>query len=140
MKSKLKIYTSYVNKDTLLNFIEQGYLPIFILRKIYNSDIIGKYTDTAIHIKNLAPSNSLFQERRDCNLDLETYKKRYAIELSKTVDFEQLITKLEALAKISNSRGIILMGYDKNPDNCHRSVLAEILNHSNLLEYEIDEI
>ena len=57
MSYQLQIKTSYVSPLTLKVLPENGYLPIFIIRSIYNSDLIGKYSGTAVHMKELSPSS-----------------------------------------------------------------------------------
>lgn len=138
-KSNLKINTSFVSPITLKMFIEHNYLPIFILRNISNSNLIGKYSNTSIHLKDLAPSNELFREKRDMIIDFNEFTKRYIIEISH-VDFSQLISKLENLAKVSGAERIVLLGYGSDNTICYRSILAGLLNDSNLLENKVTEL
>lgn len=139
MKSGLEIKTSFVSPITLQVFIEHGYLPIFIIRNIGNSTLIGKYSGTAVHFKNLAPSTELFRAKRDSLIPQEEFTKRYIIEMSE-VNFPEIIRKLEYLKEISGSRGIVLLGYGSDDKICHRSALAGILNESGLLEKRVTEI
>ena len=78
----LKLLTSFVSPSTLDFFIQSDYLPIFILRNIKNSELLRKYSETAVQIKELSPSNELYQSMRDGLLSLEEYQKRYVIEMS----------------------------------------------------------
>lgn len=139
MKSKLIIKTSFVSPITLKFFIEKNYLPIIIIRNIKNSELIGKYSDTSIHFKDLAPSDKLFQDKRDSLINFDEFSKKYIIEISK-INLRKIINKFEYLSQISGSTGIVLLGYGSNNKNCHRSILAGLLNDSNLLENKITEI
>lgn len=139
MKSKLKIYTSYVSPLTLKSIIASNLLPIFIVRSIYNSQLIGQYSDTAVHFKILAPSDKLFQNRRDGIISDLEFKKGYVIEMSR-VNFQDIIRKLDHLASISGASGVVLMGYGSAYDTCHRKLLSELLNGSGLLENDIKEL
>lgn len=139
MKSKLKIYTSYVSPLTLEAVVKKNILPIFIIRSIHNSQLIGKYSDTAIHFKNLAPSDTLFRNRRDGIISDIEFKKGYIIEMSR-VNFQETIRKLDYLASLSGASGVVLMGYGSSYESCHRKILSELLNGSGLLENNIKEL
>ena len=134
----LKIITSFVTPYTLNYFIKNELLPIFILRNIRNSDLIGKYSDSAIHFKDLSPSNELFQSRRDRKIEIEEYKKKYLDEI-KHINLNQVLRRFINLQEISGAKGIVLMSYGGNPMECHRSFLSEYLNKSNLLKNKITE-
>lgn len=134
----IEIITSFVTPYTLKYFIKNDLLPIFILRSIHNSELIGKYSDSAVHLKDLSPSNELFQARRDRKIEIEEYKQRYLDEI-KHIDFNQIIKRLINLKDISGAKGIVLMSYGGNPVGCHRTFLAEYLNNSGLLKNKITE-
>lgn len=139
MKSKLKINTSFVSPITLKMFIEKDYLPIFIIRNISNSSLIGKYSNTSVHFKELSPSNELFRDKRDNKIDFTEFSKRYIIEISH-IDLKNLIKKLEQLTKISGAKRVVLLGYGSDDKVCHRSILASLLNESGLLEEPVTEL
>ena len=139
MKSKLKIYTSYVSPMTLRAIVDNNLLPVFVIRSIYNSQLIGRWSDTAIHFKNLAPSDKLFQNRRDGLITELEFKKYYVIEMSR-VNFQEAIKKLDNLAQLSGANGVVLMGYGSSYESCHRKLLSELLNGSGLLENTIKEL
>jgi len=139
MKSKLKIYTSYVSPMTLRAIVDNNLLPVFVIRSIYNSQLIGRWSDTAIHFKNLAPSDKLFQSRRDGLITELEFKKYYVIEMSR-VNFQETIKKLDNLAQLSGANGVVLMGYGSSYESCHRKLLSELLNGSGLLENTIKEL
>ena len=139
MKSKLKIYTSYVSPMTLDEIVKRNILPIFIIRSIHNSQLIGKYSDTSIHFKELSPSSELYRARRDGYIGQLEYKKRYVIEMSE-INFQDIIKRLDYLASLCGASGVALMGYGSEYNNCHRKLLSELLNESGLLENEIKEL
>lgn len=139
MKTELKIFTSFVSPYTLDSFTAKGLLPIFIIRNISNSPLIGCYSGTAVHMRDLAPSNELFREWRDKKITDEEYLKKYALEVS-GVDLEQFLRDLEKLVQLSRARGVILLGYGQDKTRCHRSILAEVLNSSGLLVNRVAEI
>lgn len=139
MKSNLRIYTSYVSPLTMEAITGKNLLPVFIIRSIYSSKLIGQYSDTALHFKELAPSDLLYRDHRDGRItDLE-YTKGYIIEMSK-INFQDIIKKLDYLASLSGASGIVLMGYGNDYSVCHRRVLSQLLNGSGLLEQDIKEL
>lgn len=140
MKSELKINTSFVSPATLEKFRSNNILPIFIVRNIENSELIGQYSGSPVHLKELSPSNELFRKKRDKALSIDEFKKLYAIEITERVDLKRVIDKLESLVELSGARSIVLLGYGSDYDSCHRSVLAKILNGSGLLEKSVKEL
>lgn len=140
MKSELKINTSFVSPATLERFRSNNILPIFIVRNIENSELIGQYSGSPVHLKELSPSNELFRRKRDKVLSIDEFKKLYAIEITERVDLKRIIDKLESLVELSGARSIVLLGYGSDYDSCHRSVLAKILNGSGLLEKPVKEL
>ena len=140
MKSELKINTSFVSPATLERFRSNNILPIFIVRNIKNSELIGQYSGSPVHLKELSPSNELFRKKRDKAVSIDEFKKLYAIEITERVDLKRIIDKLESLVELSGARSVVLLGYGSDYDSCHRSVLAKILNGSGLLEKPIKEL
>ena len=140
MKSELKINTSFVSPATLERFRSNNILPIFIVRNIENSELIGQYSGSPVHLKELSPSNELFRKKRNKVLSIDEFKKLYAIEITERVDLKRIIDKLESLVELSGARSIVLLGYGSDYDSCHRSVLAKILNGSGLLEKPVKEL
>ena len=140
MKSNLIVYTSYITPENLEYVVKDlNMLPIFILRSIRNSELIGKYTGSAIHFMNLSPSSLVFQAYRDGLIGLEEYKKRYLIEISNLKMYE-IVGKFESLCNISEANGIVLFAYGEDPNLSHRSVLSELINNSEVLEKQITEL
>lgn len=140
MKSELKINTSFVSPATLERFRSNNILPIFIVRNIENSELIGQYSGSPVHLKELSPSNELFRKKRDKALSIDEFKKLYAIEITERVDLKRIIDKLESLVELSGARSVVLLGYGSDYDSCHRSVFAKILNGSGLLEKPVKEL
>ena len=138
MKSKLKIVTSFVSPKTIELFVGANILPIFIVRSIHNSKLIGMYSDTSIHFKELSPSSALYQARRDGIIGMLDFEKRYVIEMSE-VNFQDTIKRLDYLSSLCGASGVVLMGYGEDPMFCHRRALADLLNYSDLLENKIKE-
>jgi len=134
----INLITSFVTPYTLNYFIKKELLPVFILRSIRNSDLIGKYSDSAVHFKDLSPSNELFQARRDKKIGIKEYKQRYLDEI-KHIDLNQILRRFANLREISGAKGIVLMSYGGNPVGCHRTFLAEYINNSGLLKNLIIE-
>jgi hypothetical protein len=140
MKSELKLNTSFVSPATLEKFKSNNILPIFIIRNIEGSELIGQYSGTPVHFRELSPSNELFRQKRDKVVGLDEFKKLYAIEITGRVDLKKIINKLESLAELSGARSIVLLGYGSDYNSCHRSVLAKLLNESGLLEKPVKEL
>ncbi len=139
MKSKLNLYTSFVSPMTLDEIVKAEMLPVFIIRSIHNSQLIGKYSDTAIHFKQLAPSTELYRDRRDGVISLLDFQKRYVIEMSE-INFQDIVKRLDYLASLCSASGVVLMGYGEDINLCHRKILSELLNNSGLLENLITEL
>lgn len=139
MNSSLEIKTSFVSPVGMELFIKAGYLPIFILRSISNSEIIGKYSNTSLHFKEFSPSSELFHQKRDGKIDFSEFKEKYIEEVSKN-DLNKFIERLEKLKEISGAKGIVLLGYGSDYKTCHRSILSDLLNNSGLLENKVVEI
>lgn len=124
MKSDLKIYTSYISAENIERIIKKNYLPLFPIRSIYSSPIIGQYSGTAIHLKELSPSVDLFRSWRGGQTSTENYKKLYALEILKNVSLEDEIKKLEFLAETANAEGVVLLGYSTDSEECHRKIIS----------------
>lgn len=139
MKSKLNLYTSFVSPMTLDATVKANILPVFIIRSIHNSQLIGQYSDTAIHFKQLAPSTELFRARRDGLITFLEFQKKYVIEMSE-INFQDTTKRLDYLASLCNASGVVLMGYGSDYNLCHRKILSELLNSSDLLENVITEL
>lgn len=138
MKSNLKILTSYVSRENLDKFVKSEILPIFIIRNISGSRLISQYSGTIIQFKQLSPQTELFQRYRRGEIDFERYQKEYVIGLA-GLNYSNLIKRLEYLQELSGANSVVLLGYEKDPDMCHRTLLSDILNRTGLLEIEVRE-
>ena len=140
MKTSFEIYTSFVSPWTWKHLVLEGnFLPILAIRSIKNSEVIGHLSDTAVHFRELSPSNSLYQTKRDNLISLEDFRKKYLIELS-GISIESLVERFNQLFNISGAKGLIIFGYGSNSESCHRSTLASMLNLSGLFKNEITEL
>lgn len=140
MKSSLKIRTSFVSPLNLETLTKEGWLPIFILRSIQNSTLIGKYSGTPVHFYWLAPKPNLFHEWRDGKIDFDKYSERYSKEILENIRFDSLISRMEILCSTSGAKGIVMLGYGSDYKNCHRSILSQLLNSTGLLEDRVIEL
>lgn len=138
MKSNLKILTSYVSRENLDKFVKSEILPIFIIRNISGSRLISQYSGTILQFKQLSPQTELFQRYRNGEIDFERYQKEYVIGLA-GLNYSNLIKRLEYLQELSGANSVVLLGYEKDPDMCHRTLLSDILNRTGLLEIEVRE-
>jgi uncharacterized protein YeaO (DUF488 family) len=138
MKSNLKILTSYVSRENLDKFVKSEILPIFIIRNISGSRLISQYSGTILQFKQLSPQTELFQRYRRGEIDFERYQKEYVIGLA-GLNYSNLIKRLEYLQELSGANSVVLLGYEKDPDMCHRTLLSDILNRTGLLEIEVRE-
>lgn len=71
---------------------------------------------------------------------MDEFNKNYIIEISSKVNLVKTIRTLETLAKVSGALGVVLMGYGSDKNQCHRGVLANILNESGFLWNTVKEI
>lgn len=139
MKSVMKIYTSFVTKENWEKCIKDDLLPIIIIRNLKNSDLLGGFSETCIHKSELSPSNALFRQKRAGEITIEEFKNKFKEELS-NINLSDIISKFEYLAKVSNAKGIVLFSYGQDYNSCHRSVVADVLNNSGLLDNKVGEI
>ena len=134
----MKIYTSYISKENLEELIRLNYLPMFIIRNMRDSKLLGPYSDTCLHLRELSPSTELLQEFKGGMIDREEYRRRYLLEIiDRRLSISDLMTKFRTLDSIVSSSGIVLLGYSKDPKFCHREFLAEFLE--SLTGYTIEE-
>jgi uncharacterized protein YeaO (DUF488 family) len=126
MKTNLKYWTSYVSPAIMESLKGHNILPIFIIRTISNSPLIGKYSGTPIHLKGLTPSYELFKSYKyDSLISREEFEKKYLIELSQ-ISIEKIMEKIEGMANSCNAIGVALLGYGKYEED-YRSILAGFL-------------
>lgn len=139
MKSKIEIFTSYIDEENLEKIKSKNLLPIFIIRSMGRLEFIEKWAGTSIHFKELSPSRNLFGEFKTGIISQETFFKKFVIELAE-VDFQSVILRLENLINSSGADGICLCGLGKSPSFSHRSIVSDILWRTGYLEYEPKEL
>lgn len=134
--TNLKLWTSYVSPATMEALPNYNILPVFIIRNISNSSLIGKYSGTAIHQRIFAPSYELFKSYKyDKLISDEEFEKGYLIELSK-LNIPKIMDKLFTMANTCWAKGIAFMGYGKF-DEDYRSIFSDFMNRYG---YDIKEI
>ncbi len=134
----LIIKTSFVSPLTIQKFKKEEWLPFFCLRSIYNSTLIGTYTDTAIHLKNLSPTSELYQKFRDKKIDFTTYSQDFIKELE-VVDLCKIIDDIEFMCNLCDAKGAVLLTYGTDPSISHRSVLKDLINDLKILKSPVEE-
>jgi uncharacterized protein YeaO (DUF488 family) len=135
---ELKLGTSFVTPQNMKDFPERGILPIFAIRNISNSNLIGGWQGTAVHFKALSPSVELLRQYRDGQIGWSEYKAKFTQEMS-GLDFVEVLKRISFLCDLSGAKGAVLMGFGKDYTRCHRSVLAEIINGCGFLNSEVKE-
>ena len=139
MKTNLLVYTSYVSPENLEKVVEKNWLPLFIIRHIAGSELIGRYSRTAIHMPELSPSSRLYQAKRDGIITVPEFKEKYLEEI-REVDINAIIRRFDILTDLTGAGAIVLMGYGPEFEACHRSALTEYLNGTGLFTNKIVEI
>lgn len=135
---KLKLKTSFVSPLSMEKFTGSNWLPFFCLRSIYKSPLIGKYTDTSIHLKSLSPSSILYQKFRDNLISKDEYFQEFREELE-GIDFKEILGKIEYAVNICEAEGAVLLSYGSDINLSHRSVLSDIINDLGILEFPVEE-
>lgn len=139
--SDLQIYTSFVSVKNLKRCTSDlNLVPVFAMKKIYNSEIIGIYSETSVHMPNLSPSNELFHGLIEGNITRNEFMDDFVKELDRDLDLNSVIEKFEIMAKVSNASGIVIMTFGRDPRNGYRPELAKYLNDSGLLSKQVYEI
>ena len=121
------IYTSYFAK---LKKLPENIIPI---------SICGKAPDwyKGIQYKKLAPKYQFFMEWKK-NHDNDYYIEHFQKEVLDVLDVKQVVYELY---KLSQSKDIALICYEKSSDFCHRHLVHKWLveNGYNCWEYEFDK-
>jgi uncharacterized protein YeaO (DUF488 family) len=139
MKSKIEIFTSYIEESNIEKIKSMNLLPVFVIRSMGRLEYIERWAGTPLHFRELAPSKELFREYKAGNIDLGTYFKRFVIELA-DIDFQNIILRLENLVDSSGADGICLCGLGVDPSESHRSIVSDILWRTGYLEFEPREL
>ena len=139
MKSKIEIFTSYIEESNIEKIKSMNLLPVFVIRSMGRLEYIEKWAGTPLHFRELAPSKELFREYKTGNINQEIYFKRFVIELA-DIDFQSIILRLENLVDSSGADGICLCGLGVDPSESHRSIVSDILWRTGYLEFEPREL
>lgn len=124
------IYTTYLSN---LKNIPDDSIKILITRWRPRTTInIEKYN--LIWRPNLAPSELTLSQRKDGNLTWEEFRKKYIEESYNNQLFIDGIQ--EVMNYNDNGKDVYLICYEKDPLECHRSILKEIFITNN---YECKE-
>ena len=139
-KIDFNVHTSFVSPWTWKRLVSEGNnLPIIIVRNIRNSSVIGNLNDTAVHFRELSPSNELYRLKRDGVIDLVEFQKRYIIELSE-LNLDSVVDRFIQLFNVSGASGMVIFGYGSDNEACHRSTLASLLNSTGRFNKNITEL
>lgn len=116
--------------------VEKNYLPLFVIRHISNSSLIGKYSRTAVHLPELSPSSMLFQAFRDKFFTYKEFEKEYRRELS-VVDLPYFYHRFEIMTDLCNTDTIVFLGYGDDYELSTRKILADVLCKSKEIPIEV---
>lgn len=86
----------------------------------------------------LAPSEKLLSDYKEGRITWVQYERQYRDYLS-TLDLEDCVEAFACLTSLEHTRGIVLLCYEKDFMHCHRSILAEVLNESGLIDEAVEE-
>ena len=139
MKSKIEIFTSYIEESNIERIKSMNLLPIFVIRSMGRLEFIEKWAGTPLHFRELAPSKELFREYKEGAVNQEIYFKKFVIELA-SIDFQNIILRLENLMESSGADGVCLCGLGVDPFESHRSIVSDILWRTGYLEFEPKEV
>lgn len=119
------IYTTYLSN---LKNIPDDSIKILITRWRPRTTInIEKYN--LMWRPNLAPSELTLSQRKDGNLTWEEFRKKYIEESYNNQLFIDGIQ--EVMNYNDNGKDVYLICYEKDPLECHRSILKEIFITNN---------
>ena len=113
----------YMSK--LKDYIER--INTFNLKHCVFVDVTNRqYAQNIAHVKHLrilAPSTQLLKRSKAENWDFEKYKKAYVKEMHLGNRQEQI----QRLAFLAKHHTIFLLCVEKDPSECHRTILKEII-------------
>jgi len=75
------------------------------------------------YVRELAPSRALLHAYRNAELDWPRYRHQYLIEMRR----QSALREIHRLAKIARSERITLMCVCKYEDQCHRTLLRDLI-------------
>jgi uncharacterized protein YeaO (DUF488 family) len=139
-KIDLILKTGRITARNLTSYAANGYIPIFICR--FMNPLVKVYEGTMLHFPNLAPSPGLLWGFKNGNITWDEYKSRYTEEMSK-VDLASELGKIYEIVKLNpavKAQGAVLLCYCQDNNQCHRSLLANMINSSEILNDKIVEL
>lgn len=137
---ELKLYTATSSDPKIVEKVKsQNLLPIIVYRGgLRNHPTLGMYSKTALHFPDFAPSQDLYVNLKNGNIDVDTFRKLYAIELSEKEFKDSFIKKIYILTRLSGADGAVILA--PASDRFFRDVLRAVLNNSHLVMEEIKEL
>lgn len=90
-------------------------------------------------INILAPEKSLMQGFKRGEINWMDFDISYRQQISRTMDLKLLVRALACIGTVENTKGVILLSFEKQPFKSHRSILADILNKSKLIDVAVEE-
>lgn len=91
-----------------------------------------------LHYKKLAPSYENLMSYKDSKYTFEEYKERYIKETLSALIPIGVITEIkQLLGKEAEGKHIVLLCYEKDACNCHRSVVANWLSNAGTVVKEL---
>lgn len=126
-----EIKTGYFAKTQV--YSDNGYKPYSISRITPKGCKCGE-------IKDLAPSWELLKGYKDGTVTCGEYTSKYWQMLS-SKDVEILL-KEKLITLTPEEKGIVLLCYEKKPEDCHRSILASYCNQKfnmKIEEYDLQK-
>jgi uncharacterized protein YeaO (DUF488 family) len=87
----------------------------------------------------VAPEKDLIQGVKKGDISWVDFDIAYRQQLADTLDLDLLVKVLACICFAERKRGVILLAYEKVAVKSHRSILADILNKSGLIDTAVEE-
>lgn len=139
-KIDLILKTGRITNQNLSTYASNGYIPIFICR--FMNPMVKMYEGTQLHFPEFSPSPKLLWDIKNGRITWDEYKIRYTDEM-RNINLVDSMSRIYNLVKRNpevNARGAVLLCYCRDYLNCHRSLLASMINESNLLMESVNEL
>lgn len=139
-KIDLIIKTGRITNKNLSTYASNGYIPIFACR--FMNPMVKMYEGTPLHFPELSPSPKLLWDMKEGRITWDEYKSRYMDEMSK-INLADSMNRIYNLVKKNpevNAKGAVILCYCRDYTQCHRSLIASLLNSSGLLMEEVKEL
>lgn len=117
----MKYRTGYFRQTQ--TYLNAGYLPVSIARTNPITAIIG------VTEHYFAPSDKLWEKDKKEDLSIEEYSRFYKSELD-VEKVKSILSDLEQNCNDCDYKGVVFLCYEKDPNQCHRSVLGEYLKEN----------